>query len=70
MIPLTAQLIHLETYSRYFGDKNPLKYRAFVTDNLPQPWCEGMVFGNLFTLGCEANNQVATTSIMSKIEAV
>ena len=29
-----------------------------------------MVFGNLFTLGCEADNRVATTPIMSKIEAV
>ena len=70
MIPLTTQLLHLATYSHYFGDKNPLKYRAFVTDNHPQPWCEGMVFGNLFTLGCEADNRVATTPIMSKIEAV
>ena len=41
-----------------------------MTENLLQLWCEGMVFGNLFTLGCEADNQVATTPIMSKIEAV
>ena len=41
-----------------------------MTEILPQLWCEGMVFGKLFTLGCEVDNQVATTPIMSKIEAV
>jgi len=41
-----------------------------VTENLLQLWYEGMVFGKLFTLGCEADNRVATTPIMSKIEAV
>ena len=70
MIPLTIRRLRPATHEHYFGDKNPLKYRASVTDNLPQPWCEGMVFGNLFMLGCEADNRVDTTPIMSKIEAV
>ena len=31
---------------------------------------EGIVFGRMFTLGHESDNQVATTPIMIKIEAV